>query len=156
MLKPIDLLALFKKMNHFDEHMGFYLELDSERKPYYQLKIQQQHCSSPGVAHGAVIAAMMDAQLGILALSHAVTLNQLCSTVELKTNFLNPALVNDSLIGSGTVDFTGKSLVVVSAWLKKKETQELVAKGMGTFNLYPMDKKADLLKQFIKPNKDEQ
>jgi acyl-coenzyme A thioesterase PaaI-like protein len=148
-MNPLDLIELFKKINHFDQLMGLDLQFNDKTKPHYELKIQEKHCSSPGVAHGAVIAAMMDAQLGIMALSHAVTLNQLCSTVELKTNFLNPAGLDDTLEGSGVIDFTGKSLVVVSAWLEKKSSGELVAKGMGTFNLYPMDKKAGQLKQFI-------
>lgn len=150
-MKPTDLIQLFKQINHFDRTMGLELIFDQHTQPHYQLKIQEQHLSSPGVAHGAVIAAMMDAQLGILALAHAVTMDKLCSTVELKTNFLNPALISDELVGSGVIDFTGKSLVVVSASLVKKANQELVAKGMGTFNLYPLDKKANLFKNFNKP-----
>ncbi len=140
-MDPKNLVHLFKKINQFDRHFGLSFTVDGPGLATYELIIADQHLSSPGVAHGAVVAAMMDAQLGITALSLAVIDHQLCSTVELKTNFLQPAKLGDHLIGIGEVDFKGKSLIVVSAKIQHKTSGELIARGMGTFNLYPMTKK---------------
>ena len=140
--KQVDIhqsLELFKKVNHFDRHMGLELKIEGE-KVLYQLEIQEKHLSSPDAGHGGVIAAMMDATLGVTSLYRALKKNKLCSTVEMKTNFLNPVKLGDILIGEGVIDFEGQSLIVTSACLKLKN-DKMIAKGIGTFNLYPLSKK---------------
>lgn len=150
MVNTEQLLELFRKMNRFDELLGLKLAQDDQGAPFYSLLIEPKHESSPQTAHGAVIAGMMDAQLGILALNFAVSQDKFCSTVELKTNFFHPARVGDTLIGTGQIDFQGNSLVVVSAWLTRASDQKLAAKGMGTFNLYPMSKRQNILESLSK------
>lgn len=140
-MNPQDLEKLFKKINKFDAHMGLEFKVFGAGEVCYRLQLKDQHMSSPGFCHGAVLAAMMDAQLGLTALSSAVTEDKLCSTVELKTNFLQPAHEGDVLIGGGKIDYKGKTLVVVSAWLQREADKEMISKGMGTFNMYPMGKK---------------
>lgn len=150
MLSVDKLTQLFKQMNRFDELVGLELALDDTQTPFYALTIQEKHESSPQTAHGAVLAGMMDAQLGILALARAIEQQSFCSTVELKTNFFHPARVGDRLLGSGEIDFVGKSLIVVSAEIRVEKTRKLIAKGMGTFNLYPMSKRQNILEDFGK------
>ena len=140
-MDPQALEKLFKKINRFDALMGFEFKISGPGLATYRLKLEEKHMSSPGFCHGAVLAAMMDAQLGLTALSSAVTEDKLCSTVELKTNFLQPAHLGDTIVGEGSIDYKGKTLVVVSAWLKRESDGELISKGMGTFNMYPMNKK---------------
>lgn len=140
-MDPHALEHIFKKINRFDEHMGLSFKIFGPGKISYKLLLEEKHTSSPGFCHGAVLAAMMDAQLGLSALSSAVMEEKLCSTVELKTNFLQPAHLGDTLIGEGQIDYKGKTLIVVSAWLKREADGELISKGMGTFNMYPMGKK---------------
>lgn len=137
-MNPQELLELFQKINNFDKHLNLELNNNSD-KLQYSLTIANEHLSSPKTSHGAVIAAMMDAVLGIEALSHAVSKGCLCSTVEFKINYLQPALLGDKLTGHAQIDFKGKSLVVTSATINCGE--KLVAKGQGTFNLYPFEKK---------------
>lgn len=131
----------FKENNKFDPFFGLEFSINGPGDVNYRLKIQKHHTGTVGVCHGGVLAAMMDAQLGLTALSYAVTEGKLCSTVELKMNFLKPAHEGDLIVGGGAIDHKGKSLVVVSAWLKVQEAGDLVCKGMGTFNLYPLSKK---------------
>jgi len=60
---------LYDTFNFFDKNLD--LEL-SEKGPgdiEYKLTIRRKHLSSPGVGHGGVIAAMMDAVIGTTALS---------------------------------------------------------------------------------------
>jgi uncharacterized protein (TIGR00369 family) len=140
-----DLIEKFSKICQFDKTMG--LELFSLNPPRYKLVIDDRHTSRKGVSHGGTIAAMMDAVLGVTALRYAMDRDQLCSTVESKTNFLQPALHGDELEGIAEIDFAGKSLIVVSAYIKVGEKK--IAKAQGTFNLYPMNEsvKKELLSE---------
>ncbi len=143
-MKPPNLEQLFKDHCHFDQHMGLDLTIHAPGQICYRLTVQEKHLSTIDACHGGTIAAMMDATLGLTALSWAFPRGQLCSTVEFKTNFLSPAKTGDVLEGCGEIDFTGSKLVVTNAHIIDKNTGQLVAKGMGTFALYPISKKAHL------------
>ena len=97
--------------------------------------------SSPNTAHGAVMAGFMDCVLGLSALSLAVTEGNLTSTVEFKLNFIRPVHLGDELIGTGRVEHKGKSLLISTGEVRLAKSGELVSKGQGTFNTYPMTKK---------------
>lgn len=143
-MTPLELEKLFKKHNYFDQHLGLKLSIFAPGKIRYTLTIEQAHLSSPGIAHGGLIGAMMDCVLGATALSYAVTQNQFCSTVEYKTNFLQPAKIHDQLMGEGVLEYTGNSLLVVSGSIQQVNDTKgalKIALGQGTFNLYPLDKK---------------
>lgn len=144
-LNPQELLNHFKNMCEFDRTLGLSLEINKEGHLEYGLKVMEKHASRPGTSHGGVLAGMMDATLGITALEKAVSIGKLCSTVEFKINFLQPARVGDNLRGSAKVDFIGKSLVVTSGEIYSEST--IVAKGQGTFNLYDLDQ--ENLKKFL-------
>ena len=131
---------VFRKMNIFDQTMGLDFEIEAPGQIIYQLEVQRKHLSSPQIAHGGVIAAMMDASLGLTALSFSVVDEMLVSTVEFKLNFLRPAREGDILTGRGHIDYRGKSLIVCNSNISNQEGHD-IAKGIGTFNLYPMDKK---------------
>jgi uncharacterized protein (TIGR00369 family) len=141
----------FHHINHFDRHLGLQLVLPTpSTKPHYEMTVEDHHLSSPGVAHGGTLSAMMDAVLGLEALLESVRVHSLCSTVEFKMNFMTPALLGDHLIGEATVDFKGNSLIIVSGGLYHKKQRHLICKGMGTFNVYPMNKKVDLYESLFK------
>ncbi len=132
----------FKAMNHFDRDHGLLFTIHSPGAITYEITVLEKHLSSPGVAHGAMIAAFMDCVLGLSALSLALTEGNLTSTVEFKLNFIRPARLGDKLIGTGHIDYKGKSLIIASGDIKLT-TGELIAKGLGTFNTYPLEKKGD-------------
>ena len=134
----VELEKLYKKINQFDLHMGYQLKIIAPGKLQNKLEIEKKHLSSPDTCHGGVLAGLMDNILGVTALSHAITQDCLCSTVEFKINYLNPAKLGDHLVGEGEIDFKGKSLVVTSGSIRNGET--LITKGIGTFNLYPFSK----------------
>lgn len=132
----MDLIEQFSKICQFDKTMG--LELINLKPPRYKLVIDERHTSRGKVSHGGAVAAMMDAVLGVCALSYAMEREMLCSTVESKINYLQPASIGDTLEGTAEIDFAGKSLIVVSAYISKENHK--IAKAQSTFNLYPMDK----------------
>ncbi|OUR99932.1 hypothetical protein A9Q84_02560 [Halobacteriovorax marinus] len=144
-MTPQELGILFKKISKYDQTMGLEFKMIGPGEIEYTLEITDKHLSSPETCHGAVLAGMMDCVLGLTVLSHSVTLDKLCSTVEFKTNFITPAKLGDVLIGTAQLDYVGKTLVVCNGTILSKNDGRMVAKGMGTFNLYPLSKK-DLAK----------
>jgi uncharacterized protein (TIGR00369 family) len=137
--------AFYKKICRFDRFLGLDLEVLEPGKITYRLLVDENHLSMPPFCHGGVIAGMMDATLGVTALSWAIVRGNLCATVEFKTHFFSPVKQGDQLEGTGEIDFTGASLVVTTAQIMDVTTRRLVAKGMGTFSLYPITKKKELL-----------
>lgn len=149
-MTPEELIKLYKNVSNYDRHMNMELSSkknsDGELEIIYKMTITEEHLSSPESCHGGALSGFMDAVLGVPVLSYAVSRDMLCSTVEFKMNFLGPAKLGDVITGSNSIDFKGKSLVVSSASLYNETTQKIVAKGMGTFNLYPT-KKRDFFNQ---------
>lgn len=140
-MNPTDFEQFFKKNNNFDKTLGLKFKILSPGHIEYYLKIEERHLSSPQYCHGGVIAGMMDAVLGLTVISYAITLDKFCSTVELKTNFLTPASLGQELKGSALIDFKGQSLVVCSGNIADHlNSEKMVAKGIGTFSLYPASK----------------
>ena len=141
----------FRSINRFDRDNGLSFEIHAPGEITYQFTVQEKHLSSPGIAHGASIAGFMDCVLGLSALSLALTQGNLTSTVEFKLNFIRPARLGDKLIGKGRIDYKGKSLIIASGDVCS-ENGELIAKGLGTFNTYPLEKKGELYAAFTKSN----
>lgn len=149
-----DFAALYQTMCQFDRFLGLQLEVHEPGKISYQLTLDKQHQSMPGACHGGAIAAMMDAVLGLTALSKVFPKGQLCQTVEFKINYLSAAVPGMVAIGSGQVEYSGKRLVVTTADIIDQDNHRPLAKGMGTFSLYPVDKKGYLLDFIAKMQND--
>ena len=108
---------------------------------HYYLKIEDKHLATPNAAHGGVISALMDALLGVTGLSAVEKENKVVSTIEFKINFLSPALLNDQLIGIGKLEQKGNRLLVISGdIICENRNNQIIAKGIGTFNAYPAEK----------------
>ena len=147
-MNPNDFEHFYSELSRFDQYLGMQLKIHQPGRIDYSLTVDEHHLSAPGACHGGVIAAMMDALLGLTALSWAVTREQLCVTVEFKINYLAPAHQGDRLQGSGTIDFTGSKLVVTSGRIDNLTTERQAAKGLGTFALYPLARRAHLAERF--------
>lgn len=139
-ITPEQFITLFKSINKFDLDNGLVFEIHEPGSITYRMTIADKHLSSPNTAHGAAIAAFMDCVLGLSALSQAVTLGNLTSTVEFKINYIRPVLLGEEIVGTGKVVHKGKSLTISSGEVKNNKG-ELIALGQGTFNTYPFNKK---------------
>lgn len=133
-------IEIFKSINQFDKFNGLTFEIHSPGNISYHMTVLEQHLSSPNTAHGASLAGFMDCVLGLTSLSLAITLDQLVSTVEFKVNFVRPVKLGEKITGKGAVTHQGKSLIISSGEVRN-EAGDLVATGLGTFNLYPFSKK---------------
>lgn len=132
---------LYEAFNHFDKILDLELNEKEPGNIEYRLKVSQKHLSSPGVGHGGMVAAMMDAVIGTTALSQVFHERKLVSTIEFKINYFKPIFEDDILIGTGEIEFQGKSIIACSGKIIKLDSGELVSKSLGTFNIYPMEKR---------------
>ena len=136
----------YREIVRFDGFLGMKLQVHGPGKITYTLQIREDHLTAPDQCHGGVISAMMDAVLGVTALSLAVSQANLCSTVEFKMNYISVARPGELIEGSADVDYSGSKLITTSGFIRDTESGRLIAKGMGTFMQYPMSKKMDTLK----------
>ncbi|MFZ4715703.1 MAG: PaaI family thioesterase [Bacteriovoracaceae bacterium] len=134
-------IALYQKVDQYGQKNGYQLEIKDAGEITYTMKVLEEHQSSPNHCHGGVLAGLMDSTLGVASLTYAMTQKCLCSTVEFKINYLAPVHLGDELRAEGRLDHKGKTLVIASADIYQVSTGKRVCKGMGTFNLYPMEKK---------------
>jgi uncharacterized protein (TIGR00369 family) len=136
----------YSRLVKFDKFLGMSLVVHEPGKITYTLQIREDHLTAPDQCHGGVISAMMDAVLGVTALSLAVSQGNLCSTVEFKMNYISVARPGDLVEGTADVDYSGSKLITTSGSLREKNSGRLIARGMGTFMQYPISKKMDVLK----------
>lgn len=139
-----DILKIYNQINHFGNSNGMVYEVVAPGEVHYTMTIAENHLSGPGVAHGGLVAGFMDAVLGVAALSLAVEDNMLVSTIEYKINFFKPVKFGETIKGIGKVDSRGKRILVSSGEIFDSSGQVL-AKAMGTFNAYPVEKIKDLI-----------
>ncbi len=105
-MNPI--LKLYNSINEYGKHHNIHFNVINPGQIEYFMKIQSKDLSQPFAAHGGAIAGFMDAILGVTALSLSVESFNLVSTVEFKINYLNPAILEDELLGTGEVIKNGK------------------------------------------------
>ena len=127
------------KANNF----GVLLEMDFEilgpGKIVYSMPVTEKHLATPIAAHGGSISALMDATMGVCALSQVIEQNKVVSTIEMKISFISPGLLNDVLSASAEIIKSGKRLLFVEGKIVNQKG-EIVATATGTFNAYPAEK----------------
>lgn len=134
----------YKQINIFMQENGIEHVIDSPGDTRTTMTILNRHLSSPGVAHGGSMAGYMDSVLGFCALSAAIAEGNLVSTVEFKLNYFKPMFLGDELVGKGKVIRKGKTFIITIAEIYRGD--EMVAHGQGTFNIYPLEKRAGSFK----------
>lgn len=139
------LVAHYNRINRYGQANGMTLTVPAPGQAEYRMVITEAHLSSPGTAHGGVLAGLLDAVLGAAALTLAFTASELVSTIEFKINYLRPVYLGDELRAVARVEHTGKSIIVVSGTIYRDADAAgevpAVAQGLGTFNRYPASKK---------------
>ncbi len=138
------MVAAYNQMNHYGRINGMTLTVPQPGQAEYRMTVRDEHLSSPNTCHGGVLAGLMDAALGAAALTLAFTELEFVSTVEFKINYLHAVHLHDALVARGTVDHSGKSLVVSSCVIyrvQEGQADVAVARGLGTFNRYPANKR---------------
>lgn len=134
------ILELYNSINQYGTLNELDLEVVSPGHIRYEMPVKEKHLATPIAIHGGVLSAMMDAILGVAALSSSCEDGKLVSTVEFKINYLAPARLGDMLIGEGKVIQKGNRLIIAEGDIKLQNSDKIIAKGMGTFSAYPIEK----------------
>ncbi|PCJ28054.1 MAG: hypothetical protein COA97_01910 [Flavobacteriales bacterium] len=133
------LLEIYNQVNQFGKENGLKLTIVKSGKIIYEMEVLPKHLATPTTIHGGMLAAMMDGVIGVAALSLVAPEGRLVSTIEYKINYFKPAFIGDILTGKGRVDNAGKRIIHTSGEIYNQH-KEIVAKAMGTFNAYPIEK----------------
>ena len=124
--------------NEFGRLLGIDFSIEKPGICVYSLEVDTKHAAIPRVAHGGFIAALMDATMGVGALSLVCDEMKVVSTIEIKTSFINPVLTNSRVTCKSFCIRRGKSIVFMEAELTDS-TNRLLAKGSGSFNAYSVN-----------------
>jgi uncharacterized protein (TIGR00369 family) len=133
------LIQTYIQNNRFGDLLGMQFSILAPGKVEYRLEIGDEHLATPFAAHGGVISGLLDATLGVGALSAVCEENQVVSTVEMKVSFFRPVMRGDALIAHSTILQKGKRILFAEAIIHN-QNKELVAKATGTLNRYPKEK----------------
>jgi uncharacterized protein (TIGR00369 family) len=105
----------------------------------YNLPIEEKHLATPKTVHGGVLTALLDATVGVGALSVVCEDGKVVSTVEMKVTFFSSAFLNDQLIAKSTVLKKGNRIIFTEATILNQQGT-LIAKASATLNAYPKEK----------------
>ena len=126
------LIDQYIESNQFGRTIGMNFEIIQPGKVIYQLKINETHLATPLAAHGGCIAALLDATMGVGALSLVEKDFQVVNTLEMKVSFLEAVFINDELNSTSLIIRKGRKIIFVEAEIKNQK-RKIVAKGSGTF-----------------------
>jgi uncharacterized protein (TIGR00369 family) len=129
-------LQYYQHQDHFGDWLGYKIKR-IDRKHHAAvctLILREDHLSPAGRIHGGVISAFLDFACGSAVFS-TLGPKDLCSTVELKVNYLRPLFVGDRLEAKTRATFRGKRLCVVQGDLYRGKESAPVAIATATFNV---------------------
>ncbi|MFT5777794.1 MAG: hypothetical protein ACI837_000742 [Crocinitomicaceae bacterium] len=125
--------------NHFGAMLDMDFDVTEPGKVINTMPILEKHLATPRAAHGGAVCSLMDATMGICALSQVILSGQVVSTIEMKISFVSPALLGEVLTGTAETIKRGNRLVFVEGQIHDR-AGNLIATASGTFNTYPSSK----------------
>ncbi len=125
---------IFQHPDKFGELVGYQLDSLTEDKVLISLVIHEDLLSPVGVAHGGVIATLIDFSMGAAIFSR-LNPGELCSTIEFKVNYLSPVQLGEKICCESKLKFKGRSHAVTECHVYREAGKD-VAFAMGTYNIY--------------------
>ena len=125
--------------NNFGRLLAMNFSILSPGIVSYSLSINKSHLATPVAVHGGVVASLLDATVGVGALSAVCELEKVVSTVELSTAYLAPAFLNDQLTATSELVKLGQKLIFMEAKVVNQNGL-LIAKATAILNAYPKEK----------------
>lgn len=133
-----NLLDRYNEMNEFGkDHQLTYTVIEPGHIVYH-FTPQKRHLATTNAVHGGMLAAFMDAIIGVAALSAVHEEGKLVATIEFKINFLAPAGINSLLKGIGKVVQKGNSILVTTGEIFDNQGK-LIATAQGTLKSYKIN-----------------
>ncbi len=133
------LIVSYIEGNNFGRLLGMQFQIIEPGRVIYTLQTNTYHLATPLATHGGCTAALLDATMGVGALSLVCDKSKVVATLEMKVSFLKSVLVNEKLIAESIVVKKGRSLIFMEAEVYNQKKQ-LVAKSSGTFTVMDAEK----------------
>ncbi len=133
------LILAYGESNEFGKLLGMHFQIHDFGVVEYTLTVEKKHLATPTSAHGGLIASLLDATVGVAALSTVCMDGKVISTVEMNMTFLAPALENDQLKCISEVVKKGNRLIFMSAKILNQNGTQ-IAKCSAILNAYPKEK----------------
>lgn len=138
-LKNHILIQQYIEWNEYGRLLGMDFSILEAGYVEYRMPVKTLHLATPFAAHGGSVASLMDAALGVAALSAVVESMRIVSTVTMNMQFVSPALKENQLLAKAKVIKQGKSLLFVEAEIIN-QNGKTVATGTAVMNAYPVEK----------------
>ncbi len=127
--------------------LGFRLTVEAPGRVTVAYTVGPDHLRTAGIAHGGIIATLMDTALGFASASRAPEGLDVV-TAQINVNFIRPAWMGERLEARGEVRHWGRKTAVASGEIRT-ESGALVATGSATLVYLP---KADLARSSSAPS----
>jgi uncharacterized protein (TIGR00369 family) len=135
-----EVIEKYIQANHFGRFMEMEFTIVKPGEIVYTLPVRKNLLATETAAHGGALAGLMDAVLGVAALSAVAEEQKRVATLELKISYFAPAFEGDLITGKGVLLKKGNRIVFSEGELFN-QNQQLIAKGSGTFTAYPIQEK---------------
>ena len=130
-----EILTAYDKTNEFGRFLNMTYEVAKPGEVIFSMLVTKDLLATKQAMHGGALAGLMDAVVGVAALSVSSLKGKLVSTVEFKINYLKPVVLNDHLKGVGTVISEGNRIIICKGEIFN-QNEELVAIATSTMNAY--------------------
>lgn len=138
-LESHPLIQQYIAHNHFGKLIDLTLNIQLAGVVEYSVKVAQKHLATPVAAHGGFIAALLDATVGVGALSLVCTKDQIVSTLSLTSTFLTAVSEGDEIRSVSKVVKAGNRIIFMEARIFNQNGVE-VATASACLNVYPKEK----------------
>jgi len=130
-----EILKAYDKTNEFGRFLNMTYKVAKPGEVIFSMLVTKDLLATKQAMHGGALAGLMDAVVGVAALSVSSLKGKLVSTVEFKINYLKPVVLNDHLKGVGTVISEGNRIIICKGEIFN-QNEELVAIATSTMNAY--------------------
>jgi acyl-CoA thioesterase len=118
------------------ELLGVRIVVAENGRGQVALTVSEMHLRTFGMLHGGVMATLLDASMGIAAMTRAPVEHDVV-TVQLNVNFIRPAWERETLSATGEILHSGRRTAVARGEIRTAEGA-LVASGTATFMFVPL------------------
>ena len=114
----------------FADLLGFSVTSRGNGSSECEIQLQQEHMNPHGIAHGGVVFSIVDTGMGA-AVASTLQAGEICSTIEIKINYMRPAIAGKLICFTEIVSKGKRTAVVESRVLDENEKE--ICRALGTF-----------------------
>ena len=112
-------------------HLGMTAEHTEPGLARTRVTVQPFHLHGGGVMHGGLLVTLADSAMS-RSLMMMIEPGQSTTTIEMKVNFMRPAMLGEEIVAEAKVVQKGKSIAVVEAEVRNMATGKVLLKGLCT------------------------